>query len=48
MVLTLERLGHVRRQPRVARSIEVLLAPKTCPFSVAPNQQILCAEELEA
>ena len=38
MVLTLERLGHIRRQPGVARSIEVLLAPKTCPFSVTPNQ----------
>src|SRR3954468_24289415 len=38
MVLTLERLGHIRRHPGVARSIEVLLAPKTCPFSVTRNQ----------
>src|SRR3954447_6203419 len=35
MVLTLERLGHIRPQPGVARSIEV---PKICPFSVTPNQ----------
>jgi SOS-response transcriptional repressor LexA len=38
MVLTLERLGHIRRQPGVARSIEVLLPPKTCPFCVTPNR----------
>ena len=39
MVLTLERLGHIRRQPGVARSIEVCSSPpKTCPFSVTPNQ----------
>src|SRR5215207_8303847 len=38
MVLTLERLGHIRRQPGVARSIEVLLAPEPCPFSVPPNR----------
>ena len=31
MVLTLERLGHIRRQPGVARSIEVLLAPEDLP-----------------
>ena len=46
MVLTLERLGHIRRQPGVARSIEVLPFPKTCPFSVTPIGQIHCAEEL--
>ena len=28
MVLTLERLGLIRRRPGVARSIEVLLAPE--------------------
>ena len=28
MVLTLERAGFIRRQPRVARSIEVLVDPK--------------------
>jgi len=31
MVLTLERAGFIRRQPRVARSIEVLLHPKQLP-----------------
>ena len=28
MVLTLERLGFIRRQPGLARSIEVLVAPE--------------------
>src|SRR5215212_3386909 len=37
MVLTLERLVLIRRQPGVARSIEVLLAPKTCPSYAIPN-----------
>ena len=47
MVLTLERLGLVRRQPGVARSIEVLLAPRR-PARPTPSRtrQILCAEEL--
>jgi len=31
MVLTLERAGFLRRQPRVARSIEVLVDPKHLP-----------------
>ena len=31
MVLTLERAGLVRRQPGVARSIEVLVAPELLP-----------------
>jgi hypothetical protein len=31
MVLTLERAGSIRRQPRVARSIEVLVDPKNLP-----------------
>ena len=31
MVLTLERAGFIRRQPRVARSIEVLVDPKHPP-----------------
>jgi LexA DNA binding domain-containing protein len=31
MVLNLERAGLVRRQPRVARSIEVLVAPELLP-----------------
>jgi len=31
MVLTLERAGFIRRQPGVARSIEVLVDPKHLP-----------------
>jgi Mn-dependent DtxR family transcriptional regulator len=31
MVLTLERAGFIRWQPRVARSIEVLVDPKHPP-----------------
>ena len=31
MVLTLERLGLIRRQPGVARSIEVLIDPESLP-----------------
>jgi hypothetical protein len=31
MVLTLERAGFIRRQPGVARSIEVLVDPKRLP-----------------
>jgi DNA-binding MarR family transcriptional regulator len=31
MVLTLERAGLIRRQPRVARSIEVLITPELLP-----------------
>ena len=31
MVLTLERAGLIRRQPGVARSIEVLIAPENLP-----------------
>jgi hypothetical protein len=37
MVLTLERLGHIRRQPGVARSIEVLLAPEDLPVLRHPQ-----------
>ena len=32
MVLTLERAGLIRRQPRVARSIELLVAPESLPI----------------
>ncbi len=32
MVLTLERAGLIRRQPGVARSIEILLAPELLPI----------------
>jgi DNA-binding MarR family transcriptional regulator len=31
MVLTLERAGFIRRQPRTPRSIEVLVDPKQLP-----------------
>jgi DNA-binding MarR family transcriptional regulator len=31
MVLTLERAGFIRRQPRTPRSIEVLIDPKALP-----------------
>ncbi len=31
MVLTLQRTGLIRRQPGVPRSIELLVARKTCP-----------------
>jgi DNA-binding MarR family transcriptional regulator len=31
MVLTLERAGLIRRQPGIARSIEVLVAPEDLP-----------------
>jgi Mn-dependent DtxR family transcriptional regulator len=31
MVLTLERAGFIRRQPRVARNIEMLVDPKCLP-----------------
>jgi DNA-binding MarR family transcriptional regulator len=32
MVVTLERNGLIRRQPGVARSIEILVAPKDIPI----------------
>ena len=32
MILTLERAGLIRRQPGVARSIEVLIAPESLPI----------------
>ena len=31
MILTLERRGLIRRQPGIARSIQILLAPKDLP-----------------
>src|SRR3954447_19044255 len=39
MVLTLERLVLIRRQPGVARSIEVLLAPEDLPILRHPEPQ---------
>lgn len=32
MILTLERNGFIRRQPGVARSIQILVAPKDLPI----------------
>ena len=32
MVLTIERAGFIRRQPGVARSIELLVAPENLPI----------------
>jgi SOS-response transcriptional repressor LexA len=37
MVLTLERAGLIRRQPGVARSIEVLVAPERLPLLRHPQ-----------
>ena len=37
MVLTLERNGLIRRQPGVARSIEVLVDPKSLPLLNPPQ-----------
>jgi SOS-response transcriptional repressor LexA len=37
MVLTLERAGLIRRQPGVARSIEVLVAPEYLPVLRPPE-----------
>ena len=39
MVLTLERLGLIRRQPGVARSIELLVNPNELPV-LAPQQPV--------
>src|SRR5271169_132272 len=39
MVLTLERAGLIRRQPGVARSIEVLVDPDALPTLHADNEQ---------
>jgi DNA-binding MarR family transcriptional regulator len=37
MVLTLERAGFIRRQPGVARGIEVLVAPEDLPVLRPPD-----------
>jgi DNA-binding MarR family transcriptional regulator len=37
MVLTLERAGLIRRQPGLARSIEVLVEPKSLPVLRPPQ-----------
>jgi len=41
MVLTLERNGLIRRQPGVARSIEVLVDPKALPPLRASHDQLV-------
>ena len=38
MVLTLERGGFIRRTPRAARSIEVLVAPELLPVLRSPRE----------
>ena len=40
MILPLDREGLIRRQPRVARSIEVLLPPEDLPVLLAPGQPV--------
>jgi DNA-binding MarR family transcriptional regulator len=40
MVLTLERAGFIRRQPRTPRSIEVLVDPKLLPELLDPDQPV--------
>ena len=37
MVLTLERAGLIRREPGVARSIQVLVAPERLPLLRLPQ-----------
>ena len=39
MVLTLERAGLIRRQPGVARSIQLLVQPETLPIPRSTNNQ---------
>jgi hypothetical protein len=43
MILTLERTGLIRRQPGVARSIEVLVAPQCLPL-LQPPQTVKSSE----
>lgn len=39
MVLTLERVGLIKRQPGVARSIQLLVAPENLPILRAAEKQ---------
>ena len=39
MLIMLEKLGLIRRQPRVARSIELLIDPATLPALLPRRQQ---------
>jgi len=41
MVLTLERVGLIRRRPRTARSIELLVAPECLPPLLPTIDQIV-------
>ena len=41
MVLTLERSGLIRRQPGMARSIEVLVDPEVLPPLHASHDQLV-------
>jgi DNA-binding MarR family transcriptional regulator len=40
MVLTLERAGLIRRQPRTPRSIEVLVPPESLPLLQMPGEPV--------
>lgn len=40
MILTLERAGLIRRQPRAPRSIEVLVPPEHLPILEMPAQPV--------
>jgi hypothetical protein len=46
MVLTLERAGLIRRQPGLARSIEVLVSPERLPLLRHPQPVKTSAKEL--
>ena len=39
MLITLEQLGRIRRQPRVPRSIELLIDPATLPALLPSRHQ---------
>ena len=41
MVLTLERIGLIRRQPGIARSIEVLVEPEALPLLRSSQDQLV-------
>ena len=46
MVLTLERAGFIRRQPGIARNIEILVDPEHLPVTLIPRstRQNLCVD----
>jgi hypothetical protein len=41
MIVTLERNGLIRRQPRVARSIQILVAPEDLPILVGQRRDFI-------